>query len=316
MKVFSLPPETLHRPLPTLLHPDDAVLFAAETAAVLPAVETSVVSGEFLPAGWHADLGGWKGLVKNSFVRATTRSQRFVPSAGRTPLVVTDRFSNGYFHWVTEVLPRLWWLRDHLAAFEAVLPEFAHRFGYMTQSLALFPELKHQVLEPGVRWRLQGALLVPALAPTGNYRPAPMREVGEAWRTKVQPQAPFRKLYVSRSRAARRRIVNESELKAVLEAQGFETVYLEGMAFADQVRLLAETEHLISNHGAGLTNLLFMVPGTRVTEIRLRGDAHNNCYFSLARAVGVEYSYRLADPVQAAERAHTADLTVDVGRVL
>jgi len=308
---LTLPLETVRRALPPLGHPDDARLFAAEAERVFPSVSTHTVTGPFLPSGWHTDLGGWKGLLKGAAIRAVTRNRDFVPRDRRVALIATDRLSNGYFHWVTETLPRLWWLRDQLSEFELVLPAFASRLPYMTESLALFPELAFRVLDPQTRWRLEGALLVPALAPSGNFRPRFIAELGAAWRARTGASTPFRKIYVSRSQATRRRIVNESAVRMNLEAQGFETVHLEGMAFADQVRLLAETSHLVSNHGAGLTNLLFMVPGTTVTEIRLRGDVHNNCYFSLARAVGLDYQYRLADSARPSRDAHTADLMVD-----
>jgi len=138
-----------------------------------------------------------------------------------------------------------------------------------------------------------------------------MQGLARHLRDQVGNPQPFRKLYISRSRAARRRIANEGALWPVLESQGFEFVHLEGRPFFEQVRLLAETSHLLSNHGAGLTNMLFMAPGTKVTEVRLRGDHHNNCYFSLARALELNYDYRLADPVRAGESAHTADVVVN-----
>lgn len=310
---MTLARERVVRPLPALRHPEDVELFAAETERVLEAVSTVTSSGEFLPMGWHEDLEGWRGVLRGWAVRATTRRRRFVPQEGRTPLVATDRFSNGYFHWVTETLPRLWWLRDVLGRYELVLPAFTSRFPYMMESLALFPDLLVRIADGKSRWWLEGALRVPPLALTGNYRPRLMTEVGEAWRRRVAARPPFRKLYISRSKAARRRIVNEAALTAHLESQGFETVHLEGMPFPEQVRVLAETTHVLSNHGAGLTNVLFMVPGTRVTEIRLRGDAHNNCYFSLARAMGLEYDYRLAEPAGPGE-VHSVDLRVDLGR--
>lgn len=308
---MTLGAETVRREFPRLIRPEDGRLFAAEASRSFPQVSVQRVSGEFFPAGWEGDLPGWKGLVKASLVRLTTHRVPFVPTAGRRPLVATDRFSNGYFHWVTETLPRLWWLRSELAGYELVLPAFASRFGYMTESLALFPGLTTRTLDPKTRWALGEATLVPATAPTGNYRPALVGGLGTAWRAKVGPRAPFRKLYVSRSKAARRRIANEDEVRTFLESQGFETVHLEGLAFADQVRLLAETEHLVSNHGAGLTNMLFMVPGSRVTEIRLEDDAHNNCFFSLARALDLDYRYHLAPAAVPGTPAHDADLRVD-----
>lgn len=290
-------------------------LFAGEVERTLPAVASRVVKGEFLPDGWQGDGIGWRASVKQWLVRSTTKREEFVSLPQRFPLVATDRFSNGYFHWVTETLPRLWWYRDLLPQFELLLPGFALRFRYMRESLALFPELATRVVPAHRRWWLSEAVHLPPLALTGNYRPELMQELGAAWRSQVQPQKPFRKLYLSRSQALRRRVVNEAEVRQTLEAQGFETIHFEGWSFADQVKILAETTHLVSNHGAGLTNMLFMVPGTQVTEIRLRGDAHNNCYFSLARALNLEYHYRLADPVRPGTPAHHADLVVDPGEL-
>ena len=67
----------------------------------------------------------------------------------------------------------------------------------------------------------------------------------------------------------------------------------------------------MANHGAGLTNLMFMIPGSRVVEIRMRGDGANNCYYSLAAATGVEYRYLLADRAPGGRDSHIADLLVD-----
>lgn len=310
MKLESI---SLVRDLPPLLGSADGALFEAERVKTLPEVETSVSSGEFFPVGWQEDFSGGRGRVRRLVASFTTRSRPFSPEPGKVPLVATDRFSNGYFHWVTETLARLWWVRNQLPSCTLVLPTFADRFGYMRQSLELFPELGHRTVPSGERWRLAKALVVPATAPTGNYRPDLVREVGAAWRAKVGAAEPYRKVYVSRSKATRRRIANEAVLLPRLQAAGWEIVHLEGLPFADQVRLLAETKELLSNHGAGLTNMLFMVPGTKVTEIRMAGDSHNNCYFSLARALGLDYSYRLGQPARTGDDVHSADLLVDVG---
>jgi capsular polysaccharide biosynthesis protein len=50
---------------------------------------------------------------------------------------------------------------------------------------------------------------------------------------------------------------------------------------------------LAANHGAGLTNMLFMKPGSRVLELRYEHDNHNNCFFALANTLAVSYHYQL-----------------------
>jgi len=52
---------------------------------------------------------------------------------------------------------------------------------------------------------------------------------------------------------------------------------------------------LIGIHGAGLTNILFMPKGASVLELRRKDDSHNNCYFSLASALELNYFYQLCE---------------------
>jgi capsular polysaccharide biosynthesis protein len=74
---------------------------------------------------------------------------------------------------------------------------------------------------------------------------------------------------------------------------------------------MVATRILISNHGGALTNILFMNPSTTVLELRASLDAQNNCYFSLASAVNVNYFYQLCDTAISNEDPHTANLVID-----
>jgi hypothetical protein len=75
-----------------------------------------------------------------------------------------------------------------------------------------------------------------------------------------------RRLYISRNDAKARRVANEAELAPVLAAHGFETVILKGMPLARQVRLFQEAEMVVAPHGAGLTNIAWCRPGTKIIE--------------------------------------------------
>lgn len=331
---LSLPAETLFRRPPLGLVPGEEGLFQHEFTHELAAVVPQTLDVDFLPQGLLVHpgssrlrsegfqngvprgLAGVKARVRAWHARWQYPRVAYSPSGSRQPLVVTDEFSNGYFHWVGDVLPKLAWLADKLDHYELILPAYAHRFRYMEESLALWPHLRWRVAPAEGRLSLSGALVVPALAITGNYRPRLMQTLGESWRRFVRPSTPSRRVYVSRAKAAWRKIHNEDAVWGSLASLGFERVFLEDLAMADQVKLAAESAVLVSNHGAGLTALAFMVPGTRVLEIRLAGDAHNNCYYALADALGLEYTYVTAPPASRNRDAHTADLVVDVPALL
>jgi capsular polysaccharide biosynthesis protein len=98
----------------------------------------------------------------------------------------------------------------------------------------------------------------------------------------------------------------------LLENYGFQIINAEDCSLEEQVKLASATRCFISNHGAGLTNILFMNPGANVLELRHRADKTNNCYFSLASAAGLNYFYQTCEPAVAGEDPHTADLLVDI----
>ena len=74
-----------------------------------------------------------------------------------------------------------------------------------------------------------------------------------------------RRLLLAR-RGPTRKIYNIKQVEAFLSKYDFETVYLEGMRVVDQILLFQSAEFVISPHGAGLANLLFCRPGTKVIE--------------------------------------------------
>jgi len=64
-------------------------------------------------------------------------------------------------------------------------------------------------------------------------------------------------IYISRSDAKVRRIINEGELIDYLSTKGFKAFQMSKLSFHEQVDLFNNAKIVIASHGAGLTNLLF-----------------------------------------------------------
>jgi hypothetical protein len=94
----------------------------------------------------------------------------------------------------------------------------------------------------------------------------------------IDPDEPYRKLYVTRRNATVRRLLNEEEVATYLRDRGFEVLALETLPLREQVRRFAEAELIVAQHGAGLVNLLF-AQAPRVLEVC--SDADRQIFFRL-----------------------------------
>lgn len=98
------------------------------------------------------------------------------------------------------------------------------------------------------------------------------------------------RIYVSRSKATRRRILNETEtIQPILAANKFQSIHLEDLPFIDQVQVMSGTSHVIAPHGAGLAHVAFVGQDTRVGELHASGSVQPH-FFNLTLARGAEYT--------------------------
>jgi capsular polysaccharide biosynthesis protein len=100
------------------------------------------------------------------------------------------------------------------------------------------------------------------------------------------------KYYLSRNNTIKRSISNEEELINELKKFGFKIIHTENKTLEEQIQIFSECEILVSPHGAGMTNMLFMPKGSKIIEI-----GHSNlerqtlCYWHLASQLKHDYSY-------------------------
>jgi len=198
---------------------------------------------------------------------------------------ILERVYDNHSHWLTAHLPKLCLLREQGRLDDVILPE--------KLKPAMESSLKMMGLEPSQFRTFDPSrpLLVEELTILGTdrFRPELLRPVREAVARSVEAGAPTRRIYISRSRARFRRLLNEEEIWPLFENEGFERVYMEEMSFREQVRLMRETKVLAAPHGAGLTNMMFCPEGAHIVEIACLGFPNPN-FYAVASAMGHVYS--------------------------
>ncbi len=194
----------------------------------------------------------------------------------------------GYFHWVFEVLPNVIHAFKHNPAAVVLLPP--HRATYVDQSLRLALRRNDlPILLSNSPVRLKRLLLPQVEVFSGFIDQREIALLRDCILSEVDDGPSEPKLYVSRRRSGQRHMSGEDAVEEHLQSRGFAIGFLEDLAFVDQVRLFRGAKIVVAPHGAGLSNLVWCSPGTRVLEI-FPVNYINDCYARLAGCLGLTYS--------------------------
>lgn len=203
-----------------------------------------------------------------------------------TTAVIASTLASGYGHWLLDELPRLLALPRDPA--ETLIGH--SRTAFSRTALArwgwsgpvLYPERdSHVQCEQLVVPSLVGTVVQPTRRTLDLVREftagmsASLSHLGE-------------RIYISRSTSRRRRVTNEPELVAMLTEARFSVVHLEQLTWAEQISSFRQAKVIVSPHGAGLANLAFCAPGTRVIELFNRAYVHG-CYGRVAALQALDY---------------------------
>jgi len=322
------PRRVAKRSLPVNFHREDLPLFSHELERDLPPAELFEMRGvrvssdgflykglKILPESFAFPFlyDRWKMRSVIKFFVTNYLLRRTHKIEGRSAWI-TDDWGGGYFHWLADSLTRLYTIREEARELTLLLPQMHASLGFVLPSLKPFGVRDVRFVAPDETLLCERLAVPMHTAPSGHYDEEILRGVRKLLLEAYGARDGVRigeRLYISRGRALKRRIVNEPEVLRVLEEFGFRVMYAEEHTFEEQVEMASRARFFVSNHGAGLTNMLFVPEGGRVLELRHRIDKVNNCYFTMANALGLEYFYQTCPSGDPKEDPHTAHLRVD-----
>jgi len=192
--------------------------------------------------------------------------------------VVSNMYEFCYFHWINDLVSKLALLELHGIEYDYIcIPQYKP---YMKETLELWGIASHKIIHAFVGMHIQAdEIIIPTAVSTissnaifGNYM-QPM--IMHCIRNKMIPNALEQsqnnfssKVFISRKDSGNKRVaLNEDDVFRLFEAQGFSRYCLAEMPLADQIALFHSATEIVSFHGAGLTNIIFCKPNTRIIEI-------------------------------------------------
>ena len=125
-----------------------------------------------------------------------------------------------------------------------------------------------------------------------------------------RPRNKHNRIFISRKKAPRRRMINEDKLYKKLQGLGFQEYCLEDLPINKQIELFYDAEAIVALHGAGLANLIYSEQAP-VLELFPHNLVKPTFYFTAKSRKSDYYFYCAMDKYVSI----TSDTTVDVDKV-
>lgn len=226
----------------------------------------------------------------------------------------------GYFSWLTTYMPRLLMVLEKHPNATLLVPEEWESISYVKDSLRILPSLKTKTIPRDHHVFVKNFVLAEVRPWTSVFYPEHIVRTREFYfnflATQKTTLKPIKRMYVSRRKAARRSVVNEIEIEVMLAKHGFESVCFEDYTILEQIYLMQNTDFIISMHGAGLTNCLFMKPQSILLELTPVVDTLKQFrlpFWRMASMIDVRYFVQFCETIDQGEAdIYSRNLLVDL----
>lgn len=256
----------------------------------------------------------YKKALEQMYVSCLLRSVPLLKIKRQKIILVTQPWLN-FYHWLLESLPRIIQSKPYWGEYKILIQPSAYKLSYVKESLALFPELNLFIPENDTNiWAEE--ILLPNLRPIcENYNPEILISTNNEIlnRIKNRNDTP-QKLFLIRKKAKKRFISNLGQIEPIISRYGFTLIDLEEYIFEEQVNLTRNATHIIAQHGAGLSHILFLPKGSRVMELHKKIGANlgwSKVYWHLAGALEVPYYSMFCDYENSNDSFFEASISID-----
>lgn len=200
---------------------------------------------------------------------------------GKLLALIQDSSENNFSHWLLDILPRLKIFEQNYSIEEIdyfLFPELKYSFQYETLKILNIPI--HKILSDVKNRHVEAETLFVTDHPwyKEGYVHDEMVNMPEwiiTWlREKFLYHAEYKnlsdKIYIDRSDSLFNhcKIINSDEVWEFLKKKDFVKIKLTEISFKNQIGLFNSANTIIGAHGAGLSNIIFSNPNTKIIEFK------------------------------------------------
>ena len=204
---------------------------------------------------------------------------------------VIDVRSDQFFHWTADVLQRIAILGEYVNDYPILIPNSFLRYSYVTETLKLL-DIPYIPYNQDELLKIKKLYITSHGAPSGNYNDSLINSIRDRLLNSMgEKQIKGTYIWVSRQKSKKRKIANYAEVKEIINRNGFKIVEFEELSFKEQLIISNNAEVIAGIHGAGLSHMFYSKNIKKLIEIRVSDDDKNNCFYSMASSLNIDYYY-------------------------
>ena len=216
--------------------------------------------------------------------------------------VLTGLSGNVYFHWIIDILPRIALLYQ-----AGIDPKTLHGIWinqasqpFQQETLNILGISPEKIIASDDHPHIQAEeLIVPSFSGhLGWLPPWGLKFLRETFLPPLlnRSNAYPKRIYIRRTGARHRRVLNEEAVIDYLQTRGFVPVSLEELSFSEQLNWFASAEAIVAPHGSGLTNLVFCSARTKVIEL-FSPNYIRHYFWVISQQLQLEHYYLVGEAI-------------------
>ncbi len=202
-----------------------------------------------------------------------------------------------YGHWLIDAIPRVGLLKKS-GWFDSVdwflAPNYKYDYQQDTLSLLGIPKEKVIVANEVNHIIADKIIATSNTRHIGHFPVWALEFLRNAFLDQIKPEQYPEFVYIRRSDSSIRRVINEEELVAQLKPLGFVDYELSKLSFSQKVNLFRSAKVVVGATGAGLSNLIFCNPKTKILEI-FHSTFISTMFADMANNADLDYHYIIKD---------------------
>lgn len=187
---------------------------------------------------------------------------------GVIAILAYGNYQDNYYHWLIDIIPRIHLIqKSGIKVDKYVLRKLRYSFQYETLRKLRIPIEKIWQID-NKNFNITSKKLMVSSIPInlGGCTKWACEFVRKTFLPSEKING-FERIYISREDAKYRKVHNEDAVMGVLTRKGFKKIVLGSLSFQQQLDIFSSAKIIVSPNGAGLSNLIFCQPGSKIIEL-------------------------------------------------